>query len=106
MARKTKMQLVDPLDFLLLEELPEQGSQVGIVPLGRTVPDLVRHERFTGLTSDQVSGRLRYMAQQGLTTTVNVLPVSRGKGYQITPAGKRALREWRAQHRNQQEGGQ
>jgi hypothetical protein len=54
-----------PLDFLLLELLPEQGMIGGVHWKGRRVVDL-RNELGDGVTTGNVQGRLRSMHVAGL----------------------------------------
>ena len=93
-ARPRELQMVDPLDYLILQELPEEGAQAGLIPLGITTKHLRKMGKFDGLSSDLLSGRLRNMAHYGVTKTVNLVPVSAGKGFQITEKGQRLLDEW------------
>lgn len=79
------------LDFELIRELPEDGSELGLAPLGATVNRLKREPKFEGIGPDQLAGRLRWMKTKGLVLAVKTLPLSNGLGWQRTPTGKALL---------------
>jgi hypothetical protein len=86
--------MVEPLDYLLLSELPPEGTLVGgWHVIAATVNALV--DKYEGITPDALAGRLRSMQEMGLTVDVSVIPVSRGRGWQITEAGQQVLDAWR-----------
>lgn len=90
---KATLELI-PLDLELLRALPDEGTMLGgLMPLSATVAVLKTKETFTGLTADTISGRLRTMKFHGLTIDVVSLPVSNGRGWQCTPAGREKLAE-------------
>jgi DNA-binding HxlR family transcriptional regulator len=82
------------LDYEILRELPDLGAKMGLSPLGSTVKSLKRNPKFEGLSSDQLSSRLRQMKFQGYAEDVTVLPVSKGRGWQRTEKGADLLRAW------------
>lgn len=84
--------LIDPLDFLVLAELPKEGELIGgYLPLVRTVAAL-RREKFRELSSEVLAQRLRSMHVLGFTHRVKS---AGGAGWQITPEGHEVLVAWR-----------
>lgn len=82
------------LDYEILRELPDLGAKMGLSPLGSTVKSLRRNPKFEGITSDQMSSRLRGMKLAGYAEDVTVLPISKGRGWQRTLLGADRLRAW------------
>ena len=94
--KEGKLQLVEPLDYLILEKLPEEGTTLGgLVPLGETVRNLKSGEPFKQLpkAADTLGGRLRAMEVYGLV--VNVVMPGETRGWQRTKLGEKHLTEWR-----------
>ncbi len=86
------MELVVPFDYMLLDALPDEGELVGgVYPLAARVNDLVR-QKFAGLGTQKISGRLRSLAFLGLVTNV---PIGGSEiGWQRTAEGKKVLATW------------
>lgn len=92
LAKEGKISLVEPLDYLIMDTIQDEGTMLGeFYPLGTTVRDLVQNQ-FKGLDSDMISGRLRAMEQYGLTQHVQ-MPGARG--WQTTKMGQEWLTEWK-----------
>ena len=92
-AAQIMRELIVPLDYAILDKLPDEGSVVGYHPLGRTVRVLA--PEFEGVDSEQLSGRLKSMELMGLTKGIKVTPVGQGRGWQVTPLGKKLLKSWK-----------
>ena len=93
-----KLELVDPLDYLILEALPDEGTMLGgFIPLGETVRSL-KTTTFKALprAADTLGGRLRAMEVYGMTKSV-VMP-GESRGWQKTKLGKKTLAAWRAKN--------
>lgn len=84
------------LDYEIVRELPDLGAKMGLQPLGATVKSLRRNPKFEGISSDQLSARLRMMKEMQYVADVTVFPVSKGRGWQRTPEGVLKLRHWDA----------
>lgn len=96
-----RYEFVVPLDFVILEALPNQGELLGgLIPLGRTVPDVVEQVLGGALDSPGVSARLRSLEAAGYTNSVKLGKGDRG--WQRTPQGVQALAEWKS-NSNQEE---
>ncbi len=78
-----------PLDYAILALLPAQGEMFNHAHLGMTIKAVGR--RLGDVTPAQLNGRIRTLKLLGLVVDVTVQPVSDGKGWQITPAGRAAL---------------
>lgn len=88
--------MVEPLDYLILKELPDEGTNVGgMYQLGTTVSSM--SEKFP-VGSNVLSGRLRALSMGGLTRKIRMVAESRGKDYawQKTVFGKEVLDKWLA----------
>lgn len=96
-AADRELDLVDPLDYLILAQLPNQGELMGgYYPVVTTVRDL-KKRHFPQLGPSAISGRLRSMELVGLTMPVKVGGGGGGssqRGWQITKKGKAVLAEW------------
>lgn len=93
-AQEGSIALVEPLDYMILEQLPEQGTTLGgLVPLGGTVRDL-KNTTFKSLpnAADTLGGRLRALEAYGMVVSV-VMPGS-SRGWQRTPFGQKTLKSW------------
>lgn len=88
--------LIVPLDYLILELLPEEGDLVmGYYPFTKTSAQLVK-ERFKEIRPGQLATTLSRLKKQGLVVRVR----TRGAhdfGYQRTPAGKKLYESWKQQ---------
>lgn len=80
-----------PIDFALLELLPDEGQMIGYKPIALQVASIKDREEFREFSGNQLSGRLKSMSFQGLTTTQVTLPIQRGLGWQRTAKGKEVL---------------
>jgi hypothetical protein len=80
-----------PVDFALLELLPDEGQMIGYKPIALQVASIKDRPEFEGFSGNQISGRLKSMSYQGLTCTQVTLPIQRGLGWQRTAKGKEAL---------------
>lgn len=68
-AEEGKFSLVMPLDKMIVEKLPLEGTLFGgLYPLGETALNL-RKKHFRELTPDQISARLRSLQEQGLVAS-------------------------------------
>lgn len=104
-AAKGEFTLVEPLDYLLLEMLPEEGELVmGLYPLAKTV-DQLRKEKLSPLTPGQVSGQIRSLSAQGLVIMVRTRSHTTSRAYQRTELGKKVYEEWKANQTPDKSGG-
>lgn len=92
--------LVDPLDFIIIGFLPDEGSLfMGLYPNGELVPNLLKKftsEQRKAINSTMLSARLRVLHLMGL-----VVPKERGVSaggkfvWQRTAKGAEQLQEWK-----------
>jgi hypothetical protein len=87
--------LVDPLDYLLLGALPEEGTMIaGAYPDGRTSKQLAR-ELFSGeITPSQIGPRMNAMVYHALVTKKKGIGVSGAFIYQRTQKGNDVYDKW------------
>lgn len=86
-----------PLDIAILRTLPEEGSRIGkYLWDGKRVSSILKELNSEGLTSDNISGRLRLMFAHKLVSKVQMLGNTRGHGskvgWQRTPDGEKMSR--------------
>jgi|SRR5215471_7812315 len=87
--------LVDPLDYLLLKELPPEGTKVfDAYPDGKAAEDLTKLVAGGQLDIKIISTRMRVMSRIELVAAVKTVGQSGRTIYQITPIGQRLLQEW------------
>lgn len=80
-----------PVDFALLEVLPDEGTMLGYKHIALQVADISTRPEFEEFSGNQIAGRLKSMSYQGLTCTQLTLPIQRGLGWQRTAKGKELL---------------
>ena len=81
-----------PIDVRILQEMTAEGTELAeFIPLGPSVKALGK--RIDGITSTQISGRVRTLEREGLCVPIPLLPASAGRGWQRTPKGDRLLAE-------------
>lgn len=97
--------LVDPLDYLILAELPVEGASLGgVIPLGETVRNLST-AKFDGLVDPgMLSGRFMSLSSLGYVKRIK-LPRSDLAGWQITERGQKVLANWKKTQTNHEEEG-
>lgn len=81
-----------PVDFALLEILPDEGTMMGFNPIALHVGSISKRPEFEGISGNQIAGRLKSMSFQGLTVSQIVFPVQRGLGWQRTAKGRELLK--------------
>lgn len=91
--RRPGTSVLIPVDFALLDLLPDEGQMIGFKPIALQVRSIQERPEFSEFSGAQISGRLKSMSFQGLTVTQVVLPIQRGLGWQRTAKGKEALQK-------------
>lgn len=87
--------LINPLDFLILEKLPEEGEiAFGLYPQGESTQNL-SNTSFKPLTPTQLAMRLRILQTLGLVLKVTMLSRTK-EGWQRTTKGKEVYETWKA----------
>lgn len=88
------IELVDPLDYKILELLPVEGTTMsGLYPLGTLVKEV---SRTLKIPSGVATGRVRYMDYAGLVKQIKALGSGTAKhAWQRTFLGDKYLTEWR-----------
>lgn len=100
-AKRGEFNLVEPLDYLILEKLPEQGSLFGgLFPLGETVANIAKNlPKLEGkmFPSDIVTSRVRSMQLQGLT--LHTKGATSTRIWQRTPRATQLFNAWKEKQR-------
>jgi len=79
-----------PIDTLILQHMTPEGTELAeFIPLGPSTKALAK--RIDGITSNQVSGRIRTLEREGMCVPIPLLPASQGRGWQRTPKGDEFL---------------
>lgn len=98
-AARGEYELVDPLDYLILDKLQPEGTLfAGLYPLGDTVKALgAKFDQVKGgLTGSFIVARLRPLRLQGLVVPKNAGSSTRGKTvWQRTARGTEVLTKWK-----------
>lgn len=93
---KPEKDLIAPLDYLILGDLPLEGTLVfDLYPDGHTSKHLAEVVLKGQLNAAQVGRRLGSLCKFGLAVSVNAPGHHAGKLFQATPAGKKIAREWK-----------
>jgi hypothetical protein len=97
------------MDLAILEQLPLEGSALGLHQLGATVPVLVETLKKKygddSLTSSMVGGRMTSLKFMGYAAAITLVPVNQGTGWQITEKGKQLLADNEQKLKEVTEGG-
>lgn len=88
--RKNAIALL-PVDFALLEMLPDEGQMLGYKPIALQVTSIKERPGFEEFSGGQIAGRLKSLEFQGLAVTQVTLPLGRGLGWQRTAKGREML---------------
>ena len=91
--------LIDPLDYLILGALPEEGTMIaGAYPDGRTSKQLSR-ELFRGeVTPSQIGPRMNALVYHSLVIKKKGIGVNGAFIYQRTPKGDEVYDKWVTDH--------
>lgn len=85
--------LIEPLDYKIIELLPDQGSlHLGVIPVGEMVSQISK--KLGGLPSSLLSGRMRVLQIMGLAVPARATGSRGTLVWQVTPKGKEVLAEW------------
>lgn len=80
-----------PVDFAILEILPDEGQMIGYKPIALKVRSIAERPGFEDFTGNAIGGRLKSMEFQGLVVTQVTLPLGGGLGWQRTAKGRQLL---------------
>jgi hypothetical protein len=90
--------LVEPLDYMILAQLQDEGTLMGgYYPLADS-PAQLRKKHFPELTVTLLTVRLRVMHMQELVKIVNTAG-TRSSGWQRTSKGKELVEAWQQQQK-------
>jgi hypothetical protein len=100
MTVKPETNLVEPLDFLILDLLPPEGTTAfGVYPDGQTAASLSKQIGEGRLKTSTFSTRLRVLKLMDYTTSKRgISGATKGQVWQRTEAGEKALHRWKADH--------
>lgn len=86
--------LIPPLDYLILENLPDEGTLFGgLYPLTETAINLAK-TKFKPMPATDVANRLALLKKLGLALQQKPIRGSR-VAYQRTAKGKEVFQEWK-----------
>jgi hypothetical protein len=89
-------EMVEPLDYLILDALPKQGMTLGgVTPLGETARNL-QATKFSVLEVSAIAGRLHALGAAGLAVPIKMAAAKGSKGWQVTPQGRKYVEAWKA----------
>jgi len=93
-------EFVIPLDFRILEMLPDEGTEfAGLYQLGETVKTVHKALGVKELAQTAVSSRITSMHKSGLVHKIKALG-REGGAWQRSHFGKEALEAWRSQQKS------
>lgn len=93
------LELIEPLDYLILDQLPIEGTMfAGAYPEGTTVLKLREIIAGGKLASSTISQRVRYMATYEMVVKVKGLGQHGRYVWQRTQKGDAMFKEWRARN--------
>lgn len=99
-AARGEYTLVAPLDYLIMDVLPTEGTLfAGMYPLGETAANIAKKLKVgkgsMPLTSNIVTNRLRLMHEQGLVMKHNRVPGASSAVWQKTKTGNTIAKGWK-----------
>lgn len=96
-------ELIEPLDYLLMEKLPEVGEMfAGLYPMGETVQNLSKKFPTPNglLDTTTITNRMRALDAQGLTShTRSAISSNGSKIWQRTAKGTDLVRKWKTKEK-------
>jgi hypothetical protein len=91
--------LIDPLDYLILGALPEEGTMIaGAYPDGRTSKQLSRELFNSEVTPSQIGPRMNALVYHSLVVKKKGIGVNGAFIYQRTPKGDEVYDKWVTDH--------
>lgn len=87
--------MVEPLDYLVLKELPDEGTNVGLYQIGETASGV--HKSLGGaslISLGSLVARLRMLRAAGYVRQVRMIGSKGNIAYQKTVRGKEVLESW------------
>ena|SRR6185312_13167221 len=88
--------LIVPLDYLLMEAIPVEGTTLsGLYEIGETVNSL--RKKFPDLSPGNLGSRLKLLEKQGLTRQVRMLGTgtSTNRAWQHTKTAQALIDKWK-----------
>lgn len=88
---REKWALIPEFDSEIIATLPMEGSKIGFKDLAKQVNHVAKElsaKSGAKVTGNEVAGRISILREKGYVVPVLVQPVAKGKGYQVTHAGK------------------
>lgn len=99
-ARGDFSKLVEPLDYKILEHIPDEGTMfANLYPIGASAPEVAK--KLTPLDAKTVGIRFRVLIAYGLIDKVHGLRSSINQ-YQRTKMGKEVFEKWLQQQSKSQ----
>jgi len=101
-AKRGEYTLADPMDYMILGHLNEEGTMfAGVYQLGHTAVQIRKDVFKNEIGMNILAPRFSTLRIQGLVTRV-VVPGQGGKhSYQRTKLGKKVYEEWRGRNGSQ-----
>lgn len=89
--------MIEPLDYVILDKLPEEDTNVGLYQIGDTIKALRKKLGEDNISTGSLSARVRLLNMTGLVRSVRMVGTSGSAAYQTTVRGKEVLDRWKAQ---------
>lgn len=86
--------MIEPLDFMIIDTLPDEGTNVGLYQVGETIRQLRKKLGEGNISTGSLAARVRLLGQAGLTRQVRMVGTSGTLAYQKTVRGKEVLEAW------------
>lgn len=93
--------MIEPLDYLIIKSIPDEGTNVGLYQIGETTSKL--HERLgkDKISVGALSARMSTLRSVGFIRSVNMVGARGNNAYQSTKLGKEVLEKWLQQQPQQ-----
>jgi DNA-binding HxlR family transcriptional regulator len=88
--------MIEPLDYITLDLLPDEGTNVGLYQIGETVNQLRKKLGEKEISTGSLAARLRMMMIAGYVRKVRMVGTSGTQAWQKTVKGKEVLAAWQA----------
>lgn len=100
-AENWKEWMIEPLDFLIIKNLPDEGTNVGLYQIGETTRKLHANLGPDKISVGSLSARVSTLVAVGFARPVNMVGTAGTRAYQKTKLGKEVLETWQQQKQQQ-----
>lgn len=88
--------MIEPLDYMILDILPDEGTNVGLYQVGETTNNTRKKLGVSKITTGSLVARMRMLHAAQYIRQVRMVGTSGTIAYQKTKRGKEILTAWQS----------